>query len=486
MKRILANVLVLLLSGGPLCADFIEYRPPGGGVALGDTNIWTGSNTFTDSLFTLRDNLDTTKQAQFQLTGLSPGVTRSFTLPDTNDTLAVLSSTQTFSGPQTFSVNNTSFNATVTFGGTTAAFPICSWNTVQTPDTFTCGLGTTSRTWVIHEAGDEGFDFAHALQPNPTIIVHSAAQSTTQWVGLTHDGTNAVITRGTGFLDFFSQGIIGTGTLSYRAGAGTEIGWSSSGSAQLGTTDLLLTRSAAATLQLGAADAAAPVAQTLRAQGSRGGTDTNVAGAAVSIGPGLGTGTAAQSIVGVLYPETKATGTTAQTYSAAFPPNTAMFTATADATAGNSVSELTIVGTGVGTKTLDAGLLRAGRTLRFTVQGFITNTATPTLNIKIKAGSTILASTGAQTTTTITGTRAFIATATATCRTVGATGTMYTQGTFSYDTNVTGFAMEDMVSSATVTLDTTASQALDVTATWGTANVSNTMTGTNVMIEIVN
>lgn len=74
------------------------------------------------------------------------------------------------------------------------------WNTAQTPDTLVWGLSgaASSNTIVFCEIADDGFDFAHAAQTNPTVYIHSASQSTTQWIGLTHDQTNAVITSGAG------------------------------------------------------------------------------------------------------------------------------------------------------------------------------------------------------------------------------------------------------------------------------------------------
>lgn len=69
------------------------------------------------------------------------------------------------------------------------------------------------------------------------------------------------------------------------------LAWSSGGDPFTGAVDLYLRRRAAATLQLGAADSATPVAQTIAFQGSRGGTDTNTAGADATIQGSLGTGT---------------------------------------------------------------------------------------------------------------------------------------------------------------------------------------------------
>lgn len=89
--------------------------------------------------------------------------------------------------------------------------------------------------------------------------------------------------------------------------------WISGPHAQSGTRDLFLTRSAAATLQLGAADAASPVAQTLQAQGSRSGTDTNVAGANLTVQSGAGTGNAPPSSLIFKSYTAVASGTGAQT-----------------------------------------------------------------------------------------------------------------------------------------------------------------------------
>lgn len=78
--------------------------------------------------------------------------------------------------------------------------------------------------------------------------------------------------------------------------------------------DTILTRGGAATWQLGAANSATPVAQTLQGQGSRGGTDTNVAGGNVTVTPGDGTGNATPSTLTVQGPALGgASGTTAQT-----------------------------------------------------------------------------------------------------------------------------------------------------------------------------
>lgn len=56
----------------------------------------TNSYTIKDQSLTLQDGGDITRQAQFQLSSITPGQTRIYTLPDATSTLANLTSAQTF------------------------------------------------------------------------------------------------------------------------------------------------------------------------------------------------------------------------------------------------------------------------------------------------------------------------------------------------------------------------------------------------------
>lgn len=61
------------------------------------TKVLDNTNTITvkDANLVIQDDADVTKQAKFQLSGLSTGTTRTYTLPDVTDTLLTLTATQT-------------------------------------------------------------------------------------------------------------------------------------------------------------------------------------------------------------------------------------------------------------------------------------------------------------------------------------------------------------------------------------------------------
>jgi hypothetical protein len=165
-----------------------------------------------------------------------------------------------------------------------------------------------------------------------------------------------------------------------------------------------------------------------------------------------------------------------------------IFTSTATATVANSVAETSIIGTGVGTKTLPANFFVAGKTVRLHLRGVVSETGTPTLQIKVKYGSTVvLDSTALALVAGIPANANWECVADITCRTTGATGTVQCAGNFNYQTATASSAADHHWLPANLaTIDTTASSALDVTATWGTASASNTISGVTCLIEVLN
>ena len=72
-------------------------------------------STLDDDNFTLQDNGDTTKKAQFQCSGISTSTTRTFTFPDANDTLVGLATTDTLTNKTLTApvVNDPTFDVSV-------------------------------------------------------------------------------------------------------------------------------------------------------------------------------------------------------------------------------------------------------------------------------------------------------------------------------------------------------------------------------------
>lgn len=167
-----------------------------------------------------------------------------------------------------------------------------------------------------------------------------------------------------------------------------------------------------------------------------------------------------------------------------------IFTATADNSVTNSTSELSALPTGVGTKTLPANFFVVGKAVRIKGGGVFSTAvaAQGTLNVKVKYGSTILSQSTAFTPVANLTTQGFDFEVIIVCRTTGATGTVTTTGGFTYSIGLNlARDVNDLVNSGnTTTIDTTASTALDVTATWGSASSSNIVKTTTCTISVEN
>lgn len=167
-----------------------------------------------------------------------------------------------------------------------------------------------------------------------------------------------------------------------------------------------------------------------------------------------------------------------------------LFTQTASQTVTNTVTETTIIGTGVGTLTLPANFFVAGKTIRMRIGGIYTTplAAVPSLLIKVKYGTTIIAT--VTTTSLLSGATnlEFDGEILITCRTTGATGTVMTHGDIEYATGVAGTISVDPLNNAgaTTTIDTTASSALNVTIQWDTNTSTRSATSTITTVEVLN
>lgn len=151
-----------------------------------------------------------------------------------------------------------------------------------------------------------------------------------------------------------------------------------------------------------------------------------------------------------------------------------LFTQTNTVSVGNTTNETTIVGTGVGTVTLPANFFVAGKKINLFWDGYFRLENSPTLQVKIKIGSTTVWDSGAVTKSAVsTGTQYWRLNATLTCRTTGASGTVLTQALYEYIMPTRVHNVFENVKISTATIDTTASQAIDITVQWGTADTNN-------------
>lgn len=131
----------------------------------------------------------------------------------------------------------------------------------------------------------------------------AAIQLGTPGVGIYNSGNGVAIAASSTLVGLFSS----TGVFSIYS----TLGLSNGNPASI---DVTLARLAAASLQLGAAASATPIANTLTiGESSRSGTDTNTAGASGTLRPGTGTGTATPAPLIFTAPITVASGTGAQT-----------------------------------------------------------------------------------------------------------------------------------------------------------------------------
>jgi len=97
------------------------------------------------------------------------------------------------------------------------------FNTYPTNDSLYLGLDATSRTLVVGDVADISYNFAHDNQSDPTIFVHSANQSTSQWISISHNQTDGVINAGTNLrITPYTQ--FGAGTTSHGlSGSGSVL-----------------------------------------------------------------------------------------------------------------------------------------------------------------------------------------------------------------------------------------------------------------------
>lgn len=159
-----------------------------------------------------------------------------------------------------------------------------------------------------------------------------------------------------------------------------------------------------------------------------------------------------------------------------------LFCQTTDKTVANTASETSLIDGGVGQLVILEDTLKVGDTIRVALQGYHSAVSTPTIRIRVKLNSVVMLDTGAVATGNSTD-RLVELSALLTVRTLGATGSIIGHGY--WQELGAGANNFPMINTAAVTFDSTIDQTFDVTIEWGTASASNTVTSTNVVIELL-
>ena len=215
----------------------------------------TNTAILQDTNFTLQDNLDNTKQAQFQLSGITTGATRTYTLPNISDTLITGTGGATFTnktidtaGPNTIKVNGntlaaTAGTATVTVPNSTDTLVGRATTDTLTNKTFdTAGVGNTFKINGTSITANTGTG-SNVLATSPTLVTPALGTPTALTL------TNATGLPVSGLASQTANTLVGNFTGSTAIPTATAIGGLSQKLAPSGT-DLILIQDNAAAGQL--------------------------------------------------------------------------------------------------------------------------------------------------------------------------------------------------------------------------------------------
>jgi hypothetical protein len=165
-----------------------------------------------------------------------------------------------------------------------------------------------------------------------------------------------------------------------------------------------------------------------------------------------------------------------------------IFSQTSTTTVGNTTTETSILGTGAGNKTLPASFWEVGKSIKINMQGVYGSQAVPgTLTFRVKLGAVTLAPVATATITppvSQTNSHWNFDDVLLTCRAIGASGSITMGGAVKFVDRATGAVKYvDLQQSGSTTIDTTASNLIDVTVQWSAANVADTITSRNAIIS---
>lgn len=146
----------------------------------------------------------------------------------------------------------------------------------------------------------------------------------------------------------------------------------------------------------------------------------------------------------------------------------------------NTTTETSIVGTGVGSLTIPANQFAIGDSYTAKISGKISAANNDLITIRIKSGSTVLATTGAITLSPTTD-KGWECKIDFTITAIGATGSISTHGIFDYNRDTGG--LEGFVFQDVEAFDSTVANTLDITAEWGQASRNDLINSANFVLH---
>lgn len=164
----------------------------------------------------------------------------------------------------------------------------------------------------------------------------------------------------------------------------------------------------------------------------------------------------------------------------------AYFRQTADVTIANSAAELTLVAGSTGTMTIGSGDFSVGKAIRIKASGYLSAGAgSPTLQLRIKDdGGNIFFDSGAFAVAGTPTNAYWEIEATVTVRSLGNPGTIKGQGRVLWGLPGTP-ALQSTANTAADSINTTSARTLNLTAQWGAASASNTITCDTLTMEVL-